>query len=478
MFCSTTTASAKAINVHNGHMLWTQDRHAGRRLAGDRRQARLVLMPVLSISGHSPGNGRFVALSMKTGKVVWSRPLAARQRVLADRLRARPSTSAIRAATCTRCNVANGHLNWTYHASGADQGRPGARRTASCTSATTPAGPTRCNAVNGHQVWAVSTNGAHFGFGSGNFYSTPAVAFGRVYMGNTDGRVYSFGARNGALAWATTTGAYVYASAAVANPQGSARRSTSAPTTATSMPSTPSRARCAGGTRRAARSRARRRSSATSSTTPTSARRRPPGSNVRTGRQVFSFPDGAFNPVIADDRAIYLTATHASTRCCRAQPRPHARSAPPRHRKAPTPETRRARSTTGGARATNRKRRQDAAERAPLKAQQRATRCASPEAPNLDASDRTPCYNIASMRCRSGSHCQQPAEKGRRFCAEHAAELDRMREELKDAAAARIGRGRPKRSSTCCRPGCYEPRVPPAAYCDTCAAAGYVEEAA
>ena len=88
------------------------------------------------------------------------------------------------------------------------------------------------------------------------------------------------------------------------------------------------------------------------------------------------------------------------------------------------------------------------------------------------------CYHEGSMRCRSGSHCQQPAEKGRRFCAEHAAELDRMRDELKDAAAARIGRGRPKRSSTCCRPGCYEPRVPPAAYCDTCSAAGYVEEAA
>ena len=39
-------------------------------------------------------------------------------------------------------------------------------------------------------------------------------------MGNTDGRVYSFGARNGALAWATGTGAYVYASAAVADPKG------------------------------------------------------------------------------------------------------------------------------------------------------------------------------------------------------------------------------------------------------------------
>ena len=73
------------------------------------------------------------------------------------------------------------------------------------------------NANTGHQIWAVSTDGAHFGFGSGNFYSTPAVAFGRVYMGNTDGRVYSFAARTGQLAWATATGAYVYASPAVAD---------------------------------------------------------------------------------------------------------------------------------------------------------------------------------------------------------------------------------------------------------------------
>ncbi len=34
-------------------------------------------------------------------------------------------------------------------------------------------------------------------------------------MGNTDGRVYSFAASTGQLAWATGTGAYVYASAAV-----------------------------------------------------------------------------------------------------------------------------------------------------------------------------------------------------------------------------------------------------------------------
>jgi outer membrane protein assembly factor BamB len=39
-------------------------------------------------------------------------------------------------------------------------------------------------------------------------------------MGNTDGRVYSFAQSNGQLAWATTTGNYVYSSAAVANVPG------------------------------------------------------------------------------------------------------------------------------------------------------------------------------------------------------------------------------------------------------------------
>ena len=31
------------------------------------------------------------------------------------------------------------------------------------------------------------------------------------------------------------------------------------------------------------------------------------GLNIRTGRQVFAFPDGAFNPVVADNHAIYMS---------------------------------------------------------------------------------------------------------------------------------------------------------------------------
>jgi len=48
-------------------------------------------------------------------------------------------------------------------------------------------------------------------------YSTPAVAFGRVYLGSIDGRVYSFDADTGELAWSHSTGDWVYAGPAVAD---------------------------------------------------------------------------------------------------------------------------------------------------------------------------------------------------------------------------------------------------------------------
>ena len=46
------------------------------------------------------------------------------------------------------------------------------------------------------------------------------MAFGRVYIGNTNGSMYSFSTRDGSLAWRKSTGAYVYSSAAVADPRG------------------------------------------------------------------------------------------------------------------------------------------------------------------------------------------------------------------------------------------------------------------
>ena len=58
------------------------------------------------------------------------------------------------------------------------------------------------------------------GLGAGNFYSSAAVAYGRVYIGSTNGSVYSLSSADGKLAWSRRTGGYVYASPAV----GEARR--------------------------------------------------------------------------------------------------------------------------------------------------------------------------------------------------------------------------------------------------------------
>jgi outer membrane protein assembly factor BamB len=51
--------------------------------------------------------------------------------------------------------------------------------------------------------------------GREEFYATPTVAYGRVYVGNTDGTVYAFGATTGKLLWARPVGTYVYSAAAV-----------------------------------------------------------------------------------------------------------------------------------------------------------------------------------------------------------------------------------------------------------------------
>ncbi|HSR93378.1 MAG TPA: PQQ-binding-like beta-propeller repeat protein, partial [Solirubrobacterales bacterium] len=72
------------------------------------------------------------------------------------------------------------------------------------------------DAKSGRLVWQTGSLGQGFGT-SGEFYSTPAVAFGRVYAGNNDTRVYSFDLHDGTIAWTYSTGGYVYSGQAVAS---------------------------------------------------------------------------------------------------------------------------------------------------------------------------------------------------------------------------------------------------------------------
>ncbi len=301
--------SAKAIDTRTGRVLWA--RSVGTLAAASPAigvAQKLVFIPLLSTNpnaGQNPGNGRFVALSMITGRVVWSRtiPSGTESSPIAW-----GSTVYFgdQTGTIYALRARDGHQFWTYHASGPVKGGPAlvdgilyfgdyAGRAYAVRAAT------------GRQVWAVSTDGAHFGFGSGQFYATPAVAFGRVYLGNTDGRVYSFAARTGELAWATGTGAYVYGSAAVTNVRGLG------PTVFVgsydgNMYAFDARSGAIRWTHNAG-------GKISGAGTiigdvlyfSNLAAKDTEGLNIRTGRQVFSFPDGAFNPVIADFHAIYLS---------------------------------------------------------------------------------------------------------------------------------------------------------------------------
>jgi outer membrane protein assembly factor BamB len=70
-------------------------------------------------------------------------------------------------------------------------------------------------AQKGRLIWKARSQSRLYGHA--RFYSSPAVAYGRVYIGGTDGKVYSFGAASGKLRWSHSTGGYVYASPAVWN---------------------------------------------------------------------------------------------------------------------------------------------------------------------------------------------------------------------------------------------------------------------
>jgi outer membrane protein assembly factor BamB len=297
---------ALAIDKLNGHVLW-QRKVGTLSAASPALGDGLVLCPLLSTvpGATTPAQGRFVALSQRTGRVVWqmsippgseSSPLAWMQTLYFGS----------QDGTVYAVHTSTGRLLWTYHASGAVKGGI-AFDDGTLYFADYAGRAYALRAASGHQVWAVTTSGADFGFGSGNFYSTPAVAFGRVYIGNTDGYVYSFAASTGQLAWSTGTGAYVYSSPAVANIPGLG------PTVYIGSYDGHLYAFNArsGGVRWAHYAGGR------ISGSPTIvgdvvyysnlAAKITTGLNVRTGQPVFSFPAGSFNPVIADPTAVYLT---------------------------------------------------------------------------------------------------------------------------------------------------------------------------
>src|SRR5919197_1342598 len=202
-----------AIGANNGHHMW--QRKVGAQAAASPSVANGMVYAVGLKRLHRVPAGRVAAYSQRRGRVLWSRPL-----------RSRSESSPLYAngmlyfgsedGTVYGLNARNGHVRWTYRAPGAVKG--GLALSNGILYFGDYSGHVQAvRASNGHKVWSAKTSGAKFGFESGQFYSTPAVAFGRVYLCNTDGFVYSFATTTGKLAWSKRTSNYVYASPAVAD---------------------------------------------------------------------------------------------------------------------------------------------------------------------------------------------------------------------------------------------------------------------
>lgn len=292
----------RALAKTSGRIRWRQ--RVGRLAAaspavGDGRVYAVVLR------GIGSETGRIAAYRTSDGRQVWSKALPARAES-SPLLRNGRVFFGSEDGTVYALNAKTGRTIWTYRASGAVKGGP-ALANGTLYFGDYGGKVHAVSAKSGREVWSVGTSGTRFGFGSGRFYSTPAVAFGRVYLGNTDGRVYSFAASSGKLAWATGTGAYVYGSPAVHVTPGLGPTvyvgSYDANFYAFDARSGAVRWRFGAGTKISG--------SATivgdvvyfSVLQPANDTF---GLDARTGKRVFFWPDGAFNPVVADRRAIYL----------------------------------------------------------------------------------------------------------------------------------------------------------------------------
>jgi len=157
--------------------------------------------------------GRVVAVAARNGRTLWSRrlPSRAESSPLIDRGTLIFGTEDGRVYAL---RARDGTIRWTYKASGAVKG-----------AIALDDGKLffgdyggRVHAIrrsNGSKVWVVKPGKRVLGLGDGNFYSSAAVSYGRVYIGSTNGAVYSLSARDGKLAWRKRTGDFVYASPAV-----------------------------------------------------------------------------------------------------------------------------------------------------------------------------------------------------------------------------------------------------------------------
>ena len=205
-----------ALDRGTGKVQWK--RKLGYLAASQPAYADGVVYVVLLQRGKGVNSGRVAAIRAKDGTTKWSRKLPSRAES-SPLLHQGTLAFGSEDGTVYGLRASDGFIRWRYKASGAVKG--GLALDGDKLFFGDYGGKVHAiRAATGRKVWETGTSGGRFGLAAGNFYSTAAAAFGRIYIGNTDGFVYSFSTRDGKLAWRKKTGGFVYSSPAVANVPG------------------------------------------------------------------------------------------------------------------------------------------------------------------------------------------------------------------------------------------------------------------
>jgi outer membrane protein assembly factor BamB len=206
-------ATLKRVNIKTGKRIW--QRHMGT-CTGCGLSAsspsldvahKELFVTVLSLKGSKIGavGGELAAVSMSSGKTLWTAPVPSGTES-SPMVVGNSVYFGDQDGTEYSLNIKTGKKNWEFATGGAI--KAGAAYADGDLFFGNYAGAFYAvNAKTGVKVWEASEGG--------EFYSTPAVAYDRVYVGNNNGAAYSFGVKDGTVAWSRTLGSYVYSGPAV-----------------------------------------------------------------------------------------------------------------------------------------------------------------------------------------------------------------------------------------------------------------------
>ena len=285
-----------ALDARTGKVVWKKQ------LASLNASSPAYFKGVLYSVSLSPGQA--LAVRARDGKVLWRKPLDGRAEssplVMGGRMYFGNETGELLAL-----DIKDGSTVWETGLGGSVKAAP-AFAEGNLYVGDYGGNMNAVRAKDGKLIWQTPDLGLGIA-GSGRIYSTAAVAFGRVYAGDVDNRVYSYDADTGEIAWTFSAGDYVYSGVAAADTKGtgptvyfgSHDRNVYAVDAKTGKVKW---AESAGG-----------QISGPATVVgdvvyvSTFSGNSTIGLDLGTGRRVFSFDDGEYGPVVSDGQTLYLT---------------------------------------------------------------------------------------------------------------------------------------------------------------------------